>query len=100
MPRPARLAFPALSLTLAACAQTAEAPPGSGGAPASVESNACGASARQDLVGQRVDVLNSADLPEGFRVLFPGMSATSDFREDRLNISVGTSDAITRVFCG
>ena len=54
----------------------------------------------QDWVGQRIDVLNDATLPEGARVLFPTTPATMDFREDRLNVAVDKADTITRVYCG
>lgn len=63
-------------------------------------SGACPADVHQDWVGQRIDVLNDVDLPEGTRVLFPTTPATTGFNEDRLNVTVDRSDMITRVYCG
>lgn len=65
-----------------------------------VAAGSCAASQHQDWVGQRVDVLNSVELPEGTRVLFPTTPATLDAREDRMNIEVDAADTITRVYCG
>ena len=85
-----------LVLALGACAEMSVGVPGEpGAAPGS-----CAADAHQDWVGQRVDVLNDADLPEGTRVLFPTTPATMDYREDRMNVEVDKSDVISRVFCG
>ena len=64
------------------------------------EEGTCAAPRHQDWVGQRVDVLNDADLPEGTRVLFPTTPATMDYSPDRMNVSVDKSDTITRVYCG
>lgn len=100
---PARMLPPILAtLALAACtgfgpeetAETADARSAAAG------TEACGADARQDWVGQNVALLNNADLPATARVMFPGAAATSDFRPDRLNVTIGTSDTITRVYCG
>lgn len=98
MPRP----FPLLALAfgLGACAQVNAGLDRIGGSAAMTEPGSCGAGTRQELVGQPVDVLDASALPEGTRVLFPGMSATEDFRPDRLNVTIGTSDRIERVYCG
>jgi hypothetical protein len=82
-----------LVLALAACAQLQP-----GGETASLGS--CGAEAHRDWVGQRVSVLNDAELPPDARVLFPGARTTMDFSAKRLNVSVDTADTITRVWCG
>lgn len=84
-----------LALTLGACAEMGvQVPGGLGG------EDACAASTHQDWVGQRVDVLNDVDLPEGTRVLFPTTPATMDYQAERLNVSVDKADTITRVYCG
>jgi len=83
-----------LVLALGACAEMKVGLPGGPAA------GTCPAEAHQDWVGQRVDVLNEADIPEGTRVLFPTTPATMDHREDRLNIEVDKSDTIARVYCG
>lgn len=86
-------------LALGACAELqkpAGTPPDAAGA----TDGSCTANEHQAWVGQRVDVLNEVELPQGTRVLFPTTPATMDYREDRLNISVDKSDKITRVFCG
>lgn len=85
-----------LLVALGACAEL-QKPGGTGATPAG---GSCPADAHQDWVGQRVDVLNDIDLPQGTRVLFPTTPATMDYREDRLNVSVDKADRITRVFCG
>jgi hypothetical protein len=81
-----------LVLALGACAELQRTAGGTEGA--------CGADAHQDWVGQRVDVLNDVDLPEGARVLFPTTPATMDFNAARLNVAVDKADTITRVYCG
>jgi hypothetical protein len=96
---PFRMARAGLVFGLAACTSQA------GGVTEAVDdpaagADACGAAAMQEFAGQRVDALNDVDLPEGTRVLFPGMAATMDFRPDRLNFEIDGSDQITRVYCG
>lgn len=93
MTRPLALGL-GLTLALGACAEMQSAA-GGGAAPGK-----CTADAHQDWVGQRVDVLNDVDLPEGTRVLFPTTPATMDFREDRMNVEVDKADKIVRVYCG
>lgn len=89
------------ALSLAACANTAQETAEMADAKAEAAGDtACGADARQEWVGQNVTVLNTAELPETARVMFPGAAATMDFRPDRLNITIGTDDSITRVYCG
>lgn len=100
MPRPIHLTPIALALGLGACAQIDAGLDRMAGAPSGQDPGACGAGTRQELVGQPVSVLDASALPEGTRVLFPGMSATQDFRPDRLNITVGISDDVERVYCG
>ena len=84
-----------LMLALGACAEMKP-----GGDAAAGAGGACAASAHQDWVGQRIDVLNDVDLPEGTRVLFPTTPATTDYREDRMNVTVDKADKIARVYCG
>jgi len=62
--------------------------------------DACGASAYQNYVGQRIDALNDVALPDDKRVLFPTTPATADFLEGRLNIAVDRNDTISRIYCG
>jgi hypothetical protein len=62
--------------------------------------DACGAAARQNLVGTSVGALDAGALPEDRRVIFPGMAVTQDFRPERLNVEVGANDEIARVYCG
>ncbi|WP_181164474.1 I78 family peptidase inhibitor [Amaricoccus solimangrovi] len=62
--------------------------------------DSCGAIDHQSLVGQSAATLDPAALPEGTRVLFPGMPATTDHREDRMNVEVGSGDKVARVYCG
>jgi Peptidase inhibitor I78 family len=83
-----------LPLALAACAEMQQ------GAEAALGGGGCPAEAHQNWVGQRVDVLNDAALPEGTRVLFPTTPATMDHRPERMNVEVDKSDTIARVYCG
>ncbi|WP_162683211.1 I78 family peptidase inhibitor [Rhodobacteraceae bacterium DSL-40] len=87
-----------LFAALAACTssiktETVEAPLASG-------SDTCNAAPYEKMVGQRVTVLNDADLPKDARVLFPGAAVTEEFIGDRLNITIGTDDTIKDVYCG
>lgn len=84
----------ALLAALAACTQLAE-----GGGLATGD-NACGAAARQDLVGTSVGALDPATLPEPNRVIFPGQAVTMDFQAARLNVEIGSDDQVARVYCG
>jgi hypothetical protein len=90
MTRPAPILL-GLALTLGACAELEQA---------RIGGDACGAEAHQDWVGQRVDVLNDVELPEGTRVLFPTTPAGDETEAARLNVSIDRSDTITRVYCG
>lgn len=84
-----------LLVALGACAELQN-----GGAAPGTLSGSCPADDHQDWVGQRIDVLNDVDLPEGTRVLFPTTPATTDFDGERLNVTVDQSDMISRVYCG
>jgi hypothetical protein len=86
-----------LLVALGACAELQKSG-GTGATPAA--GGSCPADTHQDWVGKRVDVLNDVDLPQGTRVLFPTTPATTDYRADRMNVSVDKADKITRVFCG
>lgn len=113
MPRPLHLAGLGLGLLLAlgACDKM-KAPAGSSegaaaAGPAAAEApkaadakDACTAAAHQSLVGTGAGALDSATLPKGTRVIFPGMPVTMDYRADRLNIEIGKNDKVARVFCG
>ena len=59
----------------------------------------------QRFVGQAAseDVVEQARAATGansVRVLKPGMAATMDFRDDRLNLHLDDHDVIVRVACG
>jgi hypothetical protein len=95
MSRSALISVAGLVLALSACAQMSPE-----GEDVAALGGDCGASARQDLVGQSFTLLNNADLPEDARVLFPGAVVTQDFVPGRLNITIGTDDRIDRVYCG
>ena len=92
-PRKLELGGLGLVLALGACAEMKQAGLGVG-------EGSCGAADHQAWVGQRVDVLNDASLPDDTRVLFPTTPATMDYRAERLNIAVDKADTITRVYCG
>ena len=90
--------LPALCLSaliLAGCAPepapTPELPP--------EDTDACGASDRQEFVGKPV---SEALLPFGtlLRVIGPNEAVTQDFRPERLNVQVDTVGKIERIWCG
>lgn len=60
--------------------------------------DACGATARQALVGQPVRL--ALDLPPGVRIIRPGDAVTEDFSETRLNVFLDSQDIVTRLTCG
>lgn len=62
--------------------------------------NACGAVGLQRLVGQGRVVLAAIALPQGTRVIEPGMPITEDYSVGRLNINLGPDGRIARVWCG
>lgn len=67
--------------------------------PVPPSADACGASVLQGLVGQGGSVLAAMRLPDGTRIIRPGMAVTMDYRPDRLNIDLDEQDRITRVHC-
>ncbi|KGJ06833.1 Peptidase inhibitor I78 family protein [Paracoccus halophilus] len=79
---------------LAACAQPEAQEPA-----APSESDACGASRFQGLVGQPGAVLGDMTLPEGTRVVGPADPVTMDYRPSRLNMETGKDGRITRIAC-
>jgi hypothetical protein len=55
-----------------------------------------GRAASDDVVSQ----LQAATGAKAVRVLKPGMAATMDFRDDRLNLQLDEHDVIVKVSCG
>lgn len=65
----------------------------------------CQADPGQRFVGQAAtdDIVEQARMATGatsVRVLKPGMAATMDFRDDRLNLNLDEHDVIVKVSCG
>jgi hypothetical protein len=94
-----RTALPiaALSLALAACATPIP--------PTNVSPASCNAEAARWAIGRAPDdaTVERARAETGsrsVRVLKPGMAATMDFQQDRLNIDVNERGAITGLRCG
>lgn len=81
------------ALVLVACT-----PPTTQTAPKPAQS--CQAEQYEALLWKPKSALDGQKLPEGTRVIYPNQAVTMDFRKDRLNISVGKSDRIERVYCG
>lgn len=98
MPVPYRGIVLALALAAAGC--TSSINPTQMGGSATSDASGCGAADYAPLVGQQVSVLNDAELPENRRVLFPGATVTDDMDSSRLNITIGTDDKISEVYCG
>jgi hypothetical protein len=101
MPSPVRAFGLGLAFALGACTGTPFDDQAKEGGMASVSGEGeCGLAEWQPYVGQRIDALNTVDLPAEARVMFPTTPATMDFKAERLNIAVDGSDVITRVYCG
>jgi hypothetical protein len=62
--------------------------------------SSCGASGMQDLVGRDRSVLAAMSLPQGTRVIEPGMPITEDYSAARLNIDLDAQGRIVRLWCG
>jgi hypothetical protein len=95
MPTPIQsLGLAVLALSIGACAEMQGAMPGGEAA-----TGTCPAEEHQDWVGQSLGSV-SGNMPENTRLLLPGAMATMDYREDRMNVEVDSSDTVTRVYCG
>lgn len=86
-----------LTLALAACATPIP--------PTDVSPAACNAEAARWAIGRSpsADVVERVRVETSsrtVRVLTPGMAATMDFQQDRLNIDVNERGAITGLRCG
>lgn len=85
-------------LALAACATPQPADPqvetpvlGEGG---------CDAEMLGYLVGQDINEIDVATLPQPRRIIPPGTAVTMDYRADRTNIELDEDDRVVRVYCG
>ena len=58
----------------------------------------CPAPAFQEFVGQ--PYAQTRVQWSSLRIIRPGDAVTKDFREDRLNIDLGETDVIARIWCG
>lgn len=87
-------------LALGACATMKQGGEDVAAGAGTLGTDSCGAIDNQSLVGQSAAALDPATLPEGTRVIFPGMPVTMDLREERMNVEVGGGDKVVRVFCG
>ena len=67
---------------------------------AETQEDTCGMAALQDLVGTEASGLEAVTLPEGTRIILPGMAVTMDYSPSRLNIDVGEDGLVTRLWCG
>jgi Peptidase inhibitor I78 family len=92
-----KLIFPLL-FALAACATPQPADPqietpvlGEGG---------CDAEMLGYLVGQDINEIDVATLPQPRRIIPPGTAVTMDYRADRTNIELDDEDRVVRVYCG
>ena len=54
----------------------------------------------QDLVGKDQAVLAAMSLPQGTRIITPGMAVTEDYSASRLNIDIDARDRIAGLWCG
>lgn len=92
------LSMVALIALVACVAPTANAP----SAPAlpSAENDTCNGLQHAALMGQDATALERVLILGQVRVIRPGMAVTMDFRPERLNFNIGTTNRITRIFCG
>lgn len=97
-PRLAALILPIAALSACVPATTLPTRPAPPAAAPVVD--ACGAAELQDLVGQPQAAASAITFAVPVRIIQPGSAVTMDFREDRLNVEVGTDGNIARIFCG
>lgn len=62
--------------------------------------NSCGASRLQGLVGQDASAANAAAFTGDFRVLYPGDAGGAMFRPERTTVRVDAANRISKVQCG
>lgn len=86
-----------LPLLLAACAPVAQPPDPR---PAPADPGACGAEARQSLIGAPATALERELILGQVRILRPGDLATMDFVPERINFEIDAMERITRIYCG
>lgn len=86
-----------LSLLLAACAPMAQAPDPR---PAPADPGACGAEARQSLVGAPATALERELILGQVRLIRPGDLVTMDFVPGRINFEIDAMERIARIYCG
>jgi hypothetical protein len=67
---------------------------------APVGDDSCGAGARQYLVGQSIDSVDTTTLAEHVRAVYPGDMVTMDHRPDRLNLGLDDDGIIVALSCG
>lgn len=67
---------------------------------AETPADTCGAADFEYLKWQKAEVLADVELPKDTRIIRPEMAVTMDFRQNRLNISVGKSGRIENIRCG
>lgn len=60
----------------------------------------CNSEEFEHLLWQPESVLETMKFGSNVRIIRPGMAVTMDFRPDRLNIGIGESGRIERVYCG
>ena len=87
--------FTGLFLGLSACNLPAEQEP--------ITSNPSADCAKDQFdiyLWQRAETLDGLALPKGTRVIQPGMAVTMDFRPNRLNLAIGKTGRIERIYCG
>ena len=65
-----------------------------------VADDSCGAGARQYLVGQSVDSVDTSTLAEHVRTIYPGDMVAMDHRPDRLNLGLDEDGIIVALSCG
>ena len=97
---PKAVASLSLILTLALAGCVYESPPIEGPFPPDEVPDACRASGLQGLVGQPESVLATMRFSQTLRVIRPGMAVTTDYSPFRLNILIGRTGLIDRVYCG
>ena len=88
-------AFLAVSAVIALTACTASVPTTDVRTP-----QVCQVDKFETLLWKPQTALNGLTLPRGTRVIYPNQAVTMDHRPERLNISIGKSERIERVYCG
>ena len=88
------------ALAVSACATTSTEPVAEEVPATEPVADACGAQAREYLLGQRVSGVDLESLARVVRTINPGQPITMDYLVDRVNLDLDGDGVIVRIWCG